>query len=80
MIDSIVLHLEALKQNDFFEEFLVLLEKEKEQGRNYLNLSSIPIALHYRLIQENFTIKRIEKTIRYFLFFKKTVYSFKVEK
>ncbi|EHQ44011.1 MULTISPECIES: hypothetical protein [Myroides] len=79
MIDSIVLHLEALKQNDFFEEFLVLLEKEKKQGRNYLTLSSIPIALHYRLIQENFTIKRIEKTIRYFLFFKKTVYSFKVE-
>lgn len=80
MIDSIVLHLEALKQNDFFEEFLVLLEKEKNQGRNYLTLSSIPIALHYRLIQENYTIKRIEKTIRYFLFFKKTVYSFKVEK
>jgi len=80
MIDSIVLHLEALKQNDFFEEFLVLLEKEKKQGRNYLTLSSIPIALHYRLIQENYTIKRIEKTIRYFLFFKKTVYSFKVEK
>lgn len=80
MIDSIVLHLEALKQNDFFEEFLVLLEKEKKQGRNYLTLSSIPIALHYRLIQENFTIKRIEKTIRYFLFFKKTVYSFKVER
>lgn len=79
MIDSIVLHLEALKQNDFFEEFLVLLEKEKKQGRNYLTLSSIPIALHYRLIQENFTIKRIEKTIRYFLFFKKKVYSFKVE-
>ncbi|WP_353158712.1 hypothetical protein [Myroides odoratus] len=80
MIDSIVLHLEALKRNDFFEEFLVLLEKEKNQGRNYLTLSSIPIALHYRLIQENYTIKRIEKTIRYFLFFKKTVYSFKVEK
>ncbi|WP_353120847.1 hypothetical protein [Myroides odoratus] len=80
MIDSIVLHLEALKRNDFFEEFLVLLEKEKKQGRNYLTLSSIPIALHYRLIQENYTIKRIEKTIRYFLFFKKTVYSFKVEK
>lgn len=80
MIDSIVLHLEALKRNDFFEEFLVLLEKEKNQGRNYLTLSSIPIALHYRLIQENYTIKRIEKTIRYFLFFKKKVYSFKVEK
>ncbi|WP_060873599.1 hypothetical protein [Myroides odoratus] len=80
MIDSIVLHLEALKRNDFFEEFLVLLEKEKKQGRNYLTLSSIPIALHYRLIQENYTIKRIKKTIRYFLFFKKTVYSFKVEK
>ncbi|WHT39380.1 hypothetical protein QNH98_01335 [Myroides sp. mNGS23_01] len=31
MIDSIVLHLEALKRNDFFEEFLVLLEKEKNK-------------------------------------------------
>lgn len=78
MIDSIVLHLESLKQDDWYEEFLVLLEKEKQLGKNYLLLSSIPVALHYRLIQENYTIKRIEKTSRHFFLFKKTEYYFEV--
>ncbi|WP_410877780.1 hypothetical protein [Myroides sp. DW712] len=79
MIDSIVLHLESLKQDDYFEEFLVLLHEEKKQGKNYLMLSSIPTALHYRLILENFTIKRIEKTVRRLFFFKKRVYYYRVE-
>lgn len=80
MIDSIILHLESLKQEDYFEEFLVLLENEKKKGRNYLILTSIPVALHYRLIQEDFIIKRFEKNIRHLFFFKKRVYYFEIRR
>lgn len=78
MIESVVVHLETLKEDDYFEEFLVLLENEKKKGKNYLLLVSIPVALHYRLIQENFSIKRVDKTSRYLIFFKRNQSYFKV--
>lgn len=79
MLDSIVLQLESLQQDDYFEKFLVLLGKEKKQGRNYIILSTIPVALHYRLIQEDYTIQKRSKVRTRFFFFKKDVYYYKVE-
>lgn len=73
MLDSIVLQLESLQENDYFTAFLVLFDKEKKKGHNFIILSQIPVALHYRLIQENYSIKKREKTLTRFLFFKKTI-------
>ncbi|MGG5508046.1 MULTISPECIES: hypothetical protein [unclassified Myroides] len=80
MLDSISLKLESLRQDDYFDEFLVLLEKESERGRDYISLSTIPVALHYRLIQEGFCIKRVERIITRCFFWKKNTYYYKVER
>jgi len=73
MLESAFRHFEASEYTDHFDAFLDLLEREREMGRNYVTLSSIPIALHYKLIREYFIIKRKEKTIRRFFLFKKKV-------
>ena len=78
MLDSIVLQLESLQQDDYFEEFLVLFNKEKIQGRNYIILSTIPVALHYRLIQEDYIIQKRSKVKTRFFFFKRTVCYYKI--
>ncbi|MBB1140554.1 hypothetical protein [Myroides sp. WP-1] len=80
MLDSVVLKQESLRQDDYFDEFLVLLENKRKQGRNYLSLSKIPISLHYRLIQEGYSIKKEKKVVTRYFFWKKIIYYYKVER
>lgn len=40
MLDSIVLQLESLQQDDYFEEFLVLLGKNKKERSKLCHLSN----------------------------------------
>ena len=80
MLDSLVLQIESSVQDDYFEEFLVLLGKERNKGRNHIILSRIPVLLHYRLIQENYSIQKRQKVVTRFLFWKKIVYYYRVEK
>ncbi|WP_060875588.1 hypothetical protein [Myroides odoratus] len=65
--------LKSLDDTNYFKDFLLLLEKEKEQGRDYVIMKTIPKILHYQLIQENFVIKRKEIKVRKFLFIQKNV-------
>jgi|GEM_PF-2807319 len=73
MLESAFEQLKLSEGTDDFEQFLLLFEKEKKQGQNYVALSTLPKGLHYRLIQEDFIIKREERTIKRFLFFKRNV-------
>ncbi|WP_413511839.1 hypothetical protein [Myroides odoratus] len=73
MLESAFRQLKLSGATDGFENFLLLLERERKQGQNYVVMSTIPKVLHYRLIQEDFVIKREERTIKRFLFFKKNV-------
>ena len=73
MLESAFEQLKLSECSDDFEQFLLLLEKGKKQGQNYVALSTLPKGLHYRLIQEDYIIKREERTIKRFLFFKKSV-------
>lgn len=74
MLESAFNHLKLSENVDDFNKFLILLEKEKKLGKNYVVMKSIPKRLHYRLIKENFVIKREEFKIKKFLFLKKSVF------
>lgn len=73
MLESAFRQLKLSGDTDGFDNFLLLLERERKQGQNYVVMSSIPKVLHYRLIQEDFVIKREERRVKSFLFFKKSV-------
>ncbi|WP_158963933.1 hypothetical protein [Myroides fluvii] len=73
MLESAFEQLKLSECSDDFEQFLLLFEKEKKQGQNYVALSTLPKGLHYRLIQEDYVIKREERKVTRFLFFKKSV-------
>ncbi|MGS4345104.1 hypothetical protein ACKUSY_05730 [Myroides odoratus] len=72
MLESAFNQLKLSEETDDFEKFLLLLEQRKKQGQNYVIMKSIPKRLHYRLVKENFIIKREEIKINKFIFFKKS--------
>lgn len=61
------------KDTNDFKNFLVILERNRKQGQNYVIMRSISKKLHYRLIEENFIIKRKEITIKKYIFLNKSV-------
>jgi len=79
MLESAMRNLKLSDTCDDFEAFLTLLAKEQKEGRNYVTLLSIPTALHYKLVQADFVIKREERTVRKFGLFKKTTYYYSVK-